>query len=89
MGANIQLKQQIKHKTYLDYLIDPGFQGVNKTFCFVEIKKYNVMIDGRNFFDQPLKNDLKTYDNIRKMGTYQGDDYTNGCLLDYLYFKII
>ena len=55
----------------------------------MEIKNYNVMIDGRNFFDQPLKNDLKTYDNIRKMGTYQGDDYTNGCLLDYLYFKII
>ena len=46
------------------------------------------MIDGRNFFNQPLKNDLKTYDN-RKMGTYQDDDYTTGCLLDYLYFKIL
>ena len=45
------------------------------------------MIDGRNFFDQPIKNDLKTYDNIRKIATGQGDDYTTGCLLDYLYFK--
>ena len=53
----------------------------------VEIKDYDVMIDGRNFFDQPIKNDLKTYDNIRKVATGQGDDYTTGCLLDYPYFK--
>ena len=53
----------------------------------VEIKDYNVIIDGRNFFDQPIKNDLKTYDNIRKIATDQGDDYTTGCLLDYIYFK--
>ena len=52
-----------------------------------EIKYYNVMIDGRNFFDQPIKNDLKTYDNIRKIVTGQGDDYTTGCLLDNPYFK--
>ena len=37
--------------------------------------------------DQPRKRDLKTYDNIRKIATGQGDDYTTGCLLDYLYFK--
>ena len=53
----------------------------------VEIKDYNVVIDGRNLFDQPIKNDLKTYDNIRKIATDQGDDYTTGCLLDYPYFK--
>ena len=47
----------------------------------VEIKDYNIMID------QPIKNDLKTYDNIRKIATGQGDDYTTGCLLDYPYFK--
>ena len=52
----------------------------------VEIKDYNV-IDGRNFFDQTIKNDLKTYDNIRKIATGQGDDCTTGCLLDYPYFK--
>ena len=52
-----------------------------------EIKYYNVMIDGRNFFDQPIKNDLKTYDNIRKIATGQGDDYTTVCLLDYPYLK--
>ena len=52
-----------------------------------EIKDYNVIIDGRNFFDQPIKNDFKTYDNIRKIATGQGDDYTTGCLLDCPYFK--
>ena len=42
------------------------------------------MINGRDFFDQPIKNDLKAYDNIRKIATGQGDDYTTGCLLDLL-----
>ena len=45
------------------------------------------MTDERNFFDQPIKTDLKPYDNIRKNATGQGDDYTTGCLLDYHYFK--
>ena len=48
----------------------------------VEIKDYNVMIDGKNFFDQPIKNDKVTYENIRKIAIVQGDDYTTGCLLD-------
>ena len=60
---------------YLDFLTDPSFQGVNKIFVLsfnnddsrksllnVEITDYNVMIDGRNFFDQPIKNYLKTFD---------------------------
>ena len=45
------------------------------------------MIDGKNFFDKPIKNDKITYDNIRKIAIGQGDDYTTGCLLDYVYFK--
>ena len=53
----------------------------------VEIKNYNVMIDSKNFFDQPVKNDKVTYENIRKITTGQGDDYTTCCLLDYSYFK--
>ena len=53
----------------------------------VEIKDYNVMIKGQNFFDQPVKNDMRTYDNIQTIATVQGDDYTTGCLLDYPYFN--
>ena len=52
----------------------------------VETKYYNIMINGENFFDQPIKNNKVTYENIRKIATGQGDDYTTGCLLDYPYF---
>ena len=52
----------------------------------VEIKDYNIMINGENVFDQPIKNNKVTYENIRKIATGQGDDYTTGCLLDYPYF---
>ena len=44
------------------------------------------MIDGRNFFDQPINSMNKTYENIRKIPTGKGDDYKTGCLLDYPYF---
>ena len=53
----------------------------------VEIKDYNVMIDGENFLDQPINNMFKTYENIRKITAGLGDDYTTGCLLDDTYFK--
>ena len=51
----------------------------------VEIKDYNIMINGENFFDQPIKNNKVTYEN-RKIAIGQGDDYTTGGLLDYPYF---
>ena len=55
-----------------------------------KIEDYHVVIDGKSFFDQPIKNDIKTYETIRKVFTCQGDDYTTGCLLDYsLSIKII
>ena len=132
---------------YLDFLIDPSFQGVNRLFVFlfennaltvqkmkfsirdffskgdhidrfrriwlylpkktlmvnlifrvvtpnnthrypkVGIKDSNVIIDGQNFFDQPVKNDLITYDSVQKIPTSQEDDCTTGCLLDYSHFK--
>ena len=45
------------------------------------------MINGKNVFNQPIKVDLRTYDNIRKTAIGQGNDYTIGRLLDYPYFK--
>ena len=53
----------------------------------VQIKDYNIVVKGENFFDQPVKDNKVTYENIRKIGTGQGDDYTTGCLLDYPRFK--
>ena len=55
----------------------------------LEIKDYNIMINGENFFDQPIKINKVTYENIRKIATGQGDDYATGCLLDYSYFADI
>ena len=48
---------------------------------------YNGIIDGWNFFNQIVQNDLITFDNIQKVVIGQGDGYTTGCLLDYHYFK--
>ena len=44
------------------------------------------MINGENFFDQPIKNNKVTFENIRKIAKGQGENYTTGCLLDYSYF---
>ena len=90
---------------YLNYSINPNFQGVNRLFVLPfknktdrevhtkyylpteEINDYNVITDWRYFFDQPIKNDFVTYDNIRKIVTGERDDYTTGWLLGYNYFK--
>ena len=53
----------------------------------VSITNYNVLIDGRDFYDQPINDQIKKYDEIRKIATETGDDYTTGCLLDFQYFK--
>ena len=67
---------------------DDGRESYKQYYLsIVEIKDCNVIINCRNFFDQPTKNDIKTLDNIRKIATGQGDGYTAGCLLDYTYFK--
>ena len=77
----------------LNHLFEPSFQGVNRLFilafendtqrtshCGYYLPNYNVMINGENFFDQPIKNNKVTYESIRKIATGQGDDYTTGCL---------
>ena len=53
----------------------------------INITNCNVLIDDRNFYDQPINDQIKKYDKIRKIATGKGDDYTTGCLLDYQYFK--
>ena len=53
----------------------------------VDITNCNVLIDGRSFYDQPINDQIKKYDEIRKIAAVQGDDYTTGYLLDYQYFK--
>ena len=53
----------------------------------LNITNYNVLIDGRNSYNQSTNDQIQKYDEIRKTGKGQGDDYLTGCLLDYQYFK--
>ena len=52
-----------------------------------KIENYNIEIDGRNFYDQPINDSIKQYDEVRKMTTGPGDHYTTGCLLNFAYFE--
>ena len=52
-----------------------------------EIENYNVLIDVGNFYDQPINDLIKRYDDARKVSTGYGDDCTSGSLLDDEYFK--
>ena len=82
--------QGINRLFVLAYLNDPN-STVNSHRKYllprVKIKNYNIEIDGRNFYDQPINDLIKQYDEFRKISTGQGDDYTTGGLLDFAYFK--
>ena len=49
----------------------------------MEIKDYNVLIDGRNFYDQNINNSITRYNELLKLTTGKSEDYTTGCLIDY------
>ena len=53
----------------------------------VNITNYNVLINGRTFYEQSVSDQIKKNNEIRKIATVQGDDYTREYLLDYQYFK--
>ena len=51
------------------------------------IDNYNVVVNAKNFYDQAFDSNIKRYEEIRRLTTGQGEDYTTGCLLDYDYIK--
>ena len=53
----------------------------------IKVTNYNIEIDGRNFYDQPVNDSIKQYDEVRKISTGKGDDYVAGCLSDFPYFE--
>ena len=63
---------RIERNSHRKYFLPRG----NTTNC-------NVLINVRNFYDQPIGDQIKKYDTIRKIAKEQGDDYTTGCFLDY------
>ena len=82
--------------------LDPSFQGVNRLFVMTYnrangqptrngqrkyyLEKYNVIIDGRNFYDNPIESDIEKYRELKKVMIGKGEDYTTGSLLDFNYF---
>ena len=58
--------------------------------CFLpqaKIEDYNVLIHRRNFYDQTINDLIKQNDEVRKVSTGQGEDYSTECLLDCVQFK--
>ena len=65
-------------------------QRTSHSGCYlpnIELKDCNVMINRENIFDQPVKDNKVTYENVREIATGQRDDYKTGYMLDYPYFK--
>ena len=53
----------------------------------IDLNKYNIIIDGRNFYDNPIESDIEKYGELKKVMIGKGEDYTTGSLLDFNYFK--
>ena len=53
----------------------------------INLIKSNVLVDGCNFYDQPISDKIRKYDEVRKLTIGKCDDYTTECLLDYKYFR--
>ena len=82
-----------RQNRYLYHLINPSFQGVKRLFV-LSFENENDRTSHSTYYlpkveikDQPINSNIKTYENIRKIPTGQGDDYTTGCFLDCSYFK--
>ena len=66
----------------------PGRNSQQKYYLpRIDLKKYNVIIDGRNFYDNPIESDIEKYRELKKVMVGKGDDYTTGSLLDSDYFN--
>ena len=87
----LALKEQLiiqEPNSYLDYLIVLSFQKVNKLFVLSFENKNDIKAHtGYCYFDQTVKSNTRTYDNIWKIATHEEDDYPTCCLLDYNYFN--
>ena len=64
----------------------PTSNGQQKYLPRIDLEKYNVIIDGRNFYDNPIKSDIEKYRELKKVMIGKGEDYTTRSLLDFNYF---
>ena len=65
----------------------PTRKGQRK-YCLprISLNTYNVVIDGRSFYDNPFESDIEKYRELKKVMIGKGEDYTMGSLLDFNYF---
>ena len=80
--------QGVRRLFVLAYVMAAGAandeKGIKNNIFFKEERLIiNILIDGRNFYGQPINDLTKQYDKVRRVSSGQGDDYTTGCLLDY------
>ena len=52
----------------------------------IDLNKYNVIFNGRNFYANPIEDDIEKYRELKKVMIEKGEDYTRGSLLDFNYF---
>ena len=65
----------------------PARNGQQKYYLpRIDLEKYNVIIDGRNCYDNPIESDIEKYRELKKVMIGKGEDYTTGSLLDFNYF---
>ena len=87
----IQVGKELKDCLFLLIIIGDNQVSIDSYKKYflprVKIENYNIEIDGRNFYDQPINDLIRQYDEVRKVSAGQGDHYTTGCLLDFAYFK--
>ena len=53
----------------------------------IDLENYNVIIDGRNFYDNPIESDIEKYRELKNVMIGKGEDYTTGPLFDSNYFN--
>ena len=88
MGFNDNVEDPVNNNPLTDNVNRVKRNGHRKYFLpRADIKDYNVLIDGRNFYGHNIFDDFKRYEELRKIMTGKGEDYTTGSLLDYYYWK--
>ena len=89
IGVNIKQKVRIKNALVQKNQDDKAKRFKAQRYYLRKgiINNFNVIINGKTFYEQPINSDLKLYEELIKLKTGQGKDCTEGCLLDYEYIK--
>ena len=93
--------QEMNIDIFLNQILLESIDIVNRILVFIQMKmtmlkdlkldriidNYNIIINGKNFYDLAIDSDMNQYEEIRKITTGQGEEYATGCSSDYDYIK--